>query len=86
METEGSFPCSQQPATGPYPEPDESSPHLSNVITNSIEQSPSWEANSHSAIQKIPPLWNPEVHYRVHNSLPLVPILSRIQSTSSQPN
>jgi hypothetical protein len=27
MEREGSLPCSQQPATGPDPEPDESSPH-----------------------------------------------------------
>jgi hypothetical protein len=26
METEGSLPCSQKCATGPYPEPDESSP------------------------------------------------------------
>jgi len=26
METEGSFLFSQQPATGPYPKPDESSP------------------------------------------------------------
>jgi hypothetical protein len=27
MEPEGSLPCSQQPATGPCPEPDDSSPH-----------------------------------------------------------
>jgi hypothetical protein len=28
MALEGSLPCSQQPASGPYPEPDESNPHL----------------------------------------------------------
>jgi hypothetical protein len=28
LETEGSLPCSQQPATGPCPVPDESSPHF----------------------------------------------------------
>jgi hypothetical protein len=27
MEPEGSLPCSQGPATGPYPEPDSSSPY-----------------------------------------------------------
>jgi hypothetical protein len=27
METEGSLPCSQQQATGPYIEPDASNPH-----------------------------------------------------------
>jgi hypothetical protein len=27
METEGSLPCSQEPATGSYPEPDESNTH-----------------------------------------------------------
>jgi hypothetical protein len=27
MEPEGSLPCSQGPSTGPYPEPDQSSPY-----------------------------------------------------------
>jgi hypothetical protein len=27
MEPEGSLPCTQEPSTGPYPEPDRSNPH-----------------------------------------------------------
>jgi len=36
-------------------------------LSNSMEQSPYWEANRHSTSQEIPCLlWKPEVHYRVH--------------------
>jgi hypothetical protein len=51
--------------------------------TNSMEQSPSWEANSHSASQVPRLLRNPKVHYRVHNSPPLVPVLIQMQPAHS---
>jgi hypothetical protein len=36
MQPEGSLPCSQEPATGPYPEPDESSRHPKPVSVRSV--------------------------------------------------
>jgi hypothetical protein len=45
-------------------------------LTYSIEQSPYWEANGHSASQEIPGiLWHPNVYYYVHKGPSLVPIM-----------
>jgi hypothetical protein len=51
-----------------------------------MQQSPSWEPNTHFASQKTPHLVrNLKVHYHVHNSLPLVPILSQMPPVHSFP-
>jgi len=57
------------------------------AITNSVEQSPSWEAESHSASQEnfLPYVETLKVHYCAHNSLPLVPILCHMHPVHTFP-
>ena len=52
-----------------------------NQLTNySMEYIPSWEEFI-SLWEILPVLWKPNVHFRIHNSLLLVPILSQIDPT-----
>ena len=48
------------------------------LLTYSMVQSPSWEANWFAASQEIPHISrNPKVHYRTHKRPPLISILSQ---------
>ena len=56
---------------------------FTSLLTYSMQQSPSWEANPFSASQEIPHIiWNPKVHYSIQKCPPPVPILSQLISGS----
>jgi hypothetical protein len=60
--------------------------YLCRIVPGSTQKGPSWKANSCSASQEITRIsWKPKVHYRGHNSPPLIPVPSQMKSVHTFP-
>jgi len=60
---------------------------LTYLLTYSMEQSPSWEANWFcSQSRNSPHFSNPKVHHRTHKCPPPVPILSQLHPVPTTPS
>jgi hypothetical protein len=72
MEPEGSLPCSQEPSTGPYPEPDQSVSVLSDTILSSAWK----EIRKHSKIPDLFFILFSKCSIRDHSSTLVTKLLS----------
>jgi hypothetical protein len=75
------FPCISSGRHKKIKTPMKGVPVLTFLLTYSMKQSRSWEANRFSASQEVPYiLWNRNIRYRIHKCPPRVPILSQLDT------
>jgi hypothetical protein len=71
MEPEGSFPCLQEPSTGPYPEPDQSNPIIPTSLSkNNIQIVTNYELHGKRELRR--PRLEGEINWRPNRFLNLI--------------